>query len=346
MTFDIGDKTINENLVKNIKKIFSSSNINFLIGSGCSRPALQPLGDVEANIQALFEAGNDTEAREELAKFAYPIIENSSILTSKTAFLSADDFITIDNYSTFLRSISDILQHRSSGILTKRANIFTTNYDLYIEKASEYLSPSTCFNDGFSRNSSVFMRYKYSPNTFFHSVYNNGNLYNYQVQLPYINLIKIHGSSNWIVENGEIYQSTEYFDSAKNAYKTSQYDDFLKYIPFVLPTKDKFSETTLKQIYYDLLRIYSNELDKENTILIAIGFSFADEHILELTKRALRNPTLKLIVFCYDEDGKDKLEEIFKQFQNVNLVYSSTTSLDFSFVNKLLYSLTEVFDNE
>lgn len=56
----------------------------------------------------------------------------------------------------------------------------------------------------------------------------------------------------------------------------------------VNPAKRKFEETVLEQSYYDLLRIYANELDRNNALLLVFGFSFADEHILELTKRAIR----------------------------------------------------------
>ncbi len=45
--------------------------------------------------------------------------------------------------------------------------------------------------------------------------------------------------------------------------------------------------------YYELLRIYNNELDREGTLLVSFGFSFGDKHILDITRRALKNPTLR-----------------------------------------------------
>jgi len=38
----------------------------------------------------------------------------------------------------------------------------------------------------------------------------------------------------------------------------------------VNPAKTKFEDTLLNQYYYDLLRIYSNELEKENSVLFVI----------------------------------------------------------------------------
>ena len=57
------------------------------------------------------------------------------------------------------------------------------------------------------------------------------------------------------------------------------------------------------------MRLYSNALEKENSVLFVVGFSFADEHIATLTRRsAENNPTLKVIIFAYC----DEEEESFK----------------------------------
>lgn len=75
----------------------------------------------------------------------------------------------------------------------------------------------------------------------------------------------------------------------------------------VNPVKKKFEETVLEQSYYDLLRIFANELDRNNALLLVFGFSFADEHIRELTKRAARsNPKLLIIISCYHREAADR----------------------------------------
>ena len=49
-----------------------------------------------------------------------------------------------------------------------------------------------------------------------------------------------------------------------------------------------------------MLRLYSNELEKENTALFIMGFSMADEHIRDITIRAIKtNPTLKIFIISY-----------------------------------------------
>jgi hypothetical protein len=71
------------------------------------------------------------------------------------------------------------------------------------------------------------------------------------------------------------------------------------------PTKRKFKESVIDHHFYELMRQYSNNLEKENTLLLVSGFSFADEHIADITLRAANtNPTLHIVVFGFnDGDG-------------------------------------------
>ena len=72
------------------------------------------------------------------------------------------------------------------------------------------------------------------------------------------------------------------------------------------PTKRKFKESVIDHHFYELMRQYSHNLEKENTLLFVSGFSFADEHIADITRRAANtNPTLHVVVFAYnDGDGE------------------------------------------
>ena len=89
----------------------------------------------------------------------------------------------------------------------------------------------------------------------------------------------------------------------------------------VNPAKRKFEETVLEQSYYDLLRIYANELDRNNSLLLVFGFSFADEHILELTKRAIRsNPKLIVLISCHTRGNAAWYRSLFPNADNVYLL--------------------------
>ena len=49
-------------------------------------------------------------------------------------------------------------------------------------------------------------------------------------------------------------------------------------------------------------------MEKNTSLLIVAGFSFADEHIAKITLRAANsNPTLQVLVFAYDNNAKEKI---------------------------------------
>lgn len=317
-------------LIKTLQKTVQSCNLNFLIGSGCSYPAITALGTIEKDIDKLYKDNKETEAVKKLASFLKTFVVSTKQLIDNSLDNKHEE--TLVNYNNFLKAISLLLFERKSHILHKQATIFSTNYDMFIEKAIESYSETIILNDGFCRNPSLINAYSFSPRSFFNTVSNTGNLYKYQVEIPSINLIKIHGSLNWQICDGNLYQSLEHL---KN---TDKKDDkgFVGLFSLILPRKDKFRETLLNQIYYDLLRIYSNELDKENTVLIAEGFSFADEHIFDLTKRALKNPTLRLIIFCFQKSELAEFVNKFNAFNNVNVVYSDKENIDFAKFNTFI----------
>jgi hypothetical protein len=332
-----------------LRKSFQSANINFLIGSGCSNPAIKPLGNVEKEINELFKAGTEQDklnAEVRLYDFLLPIAESNNRL--KGTIDDADTTITLNNYREFLYNIFNILTKRKSNILTKQATIFSTNYDLFIKKASEEFGSSLKINDGFNRNPKLDGQFKFSATEFFNAVYNKGNLYNYKVEIPSINLIKLHGSLSWGRLDGDIvFQMPNYVGKFKDSILEyvaandfekmhKNVSDFNGQFQIILPIKDKLRETLLDRIYYNLLRIYANELDKENTLLIAEGISFEDEHILDITQKALRNPTLRLVIFCYQIGDVGKYESKFRQYKNVDIVFDVGSNLGFAEFNNVV----------
>lgn len=136
--------------------------------------------------------------------------------------------------------------------------------------------------------------------------------------------------SNQVLES-QLHQSTTYQNFIKS-YKNS----FL----IVNPTKEKFSDTLLNKNYYELLRIFSNELEKENSLLLVYGFSFRDEHILDLVKRSMLNPSLKIVIFAYQEKTIDGYRKLFGQVKNSNITYITLGETRF-----LLEYLTQILSH-
>ena len=99
------------------------------------------------------------------------------------------------------------------------------------------------------------------------------------------------------------------------------YDDLV----MINPRKAKFRETVLDLHFYELMRLYANALEKPTTCLFAMGFSFADEHIAQITRRAVAsNPTLLVIIFAYDDGAKEAIQEcIGESNSNNNIIILS-----------------------
>lgn len=89
------------------------------------------------------------------------------------------------------------------------------------------------------------------------------------------------------------------------------------------PRKAKFRETVLDLHFYELMRLYANALEKPTTCLFAMGFSFADEHIAQITRRAASsNPTLLVIIFAYDDTAKEAIGKCIESNNNNIIILS------------------------
>jgi hypothetical protein len=87
--------------------------------------------------------------------------------------------------------------------------------------------------------------------------------------------------------------------------------------------------------------MYSNHLERENSVLFVLGFSFADEHIREITKRvAAANPTLLIIIFAYDLKSKEAIEKEIPQTSNVKIINDPENEVKYSLdtINEFVFT--------
>lgn len=322
---DDGNNTRNIHLFYMLEKALQSSNINFLIGSGASYPAIELMGSIEQEIDELLDS-DEAGANRKKCEFLNSVIASTNQLASK-GFRKEN--ATLLNYKEWLRSLVETLLTRNTPLLPRQATIFTTNYDLFIESAFEEVDSSK-LNDGFERSSNLTREFKFSPQNFFETSFKIGNLYDYKVELPSINLVKLHGSLSWKEEVEDIFYQFLPIEEAN--------EENLNLYGIVFPQRDKHRQTVI-QIYYDLLRIYANELDKRNSLLIVFGFSFADQHILRITERALKNPTLLVIIFAWQETAVDEFVTMFQAFNNVLIIEPIGGKIEFTQFNAIFGKL-------
>lgn len=320
--------------LRELKEIIQSSNINILIGAGASRPYLPALGDIETSINEAQAAGDSEVVIEQLKLYFTTVMLPSRAIIDIGVGLSEvkptpDELSpretfnqTYLSYKHFFESINTILLNRKSTLLNKQVNLFTTNIDLFIEMALE--DTNLEYNDGFSGN----IIPEFHTSNFSKSIHKTSAHFNNISEIPTFNVFKLHGSLTWRLDEHSkeiIYSKLDMLDTIEAQLESN--DEFrVEYdkLQIINPTKDKFRETVMGVTHYDMLRIYSSELEKENSVLFVIGFSMADDHIREITKRvADSNPTLKIYLFCHDlGETFDNYTEWFRdmRYQNIQIV--------------------------
>ena len=184
-----------------------------------------------------------------------------------------------------------------------RVKVFTTNYDTLFEQAAQ--EDEFLVIDGFS----------YDPLRKF-----NPFMFNYDFvrrkddliidEPDYVekvfHLYKLHGSVDWEKSNNNIIKK-----------------DNVEKPLMIYPRSNKF-EQSYEPPYFEMFSRFQNELRKKNTLLITIGFSFADKHIETIVDNAVKNnPGLKLLIADYsiEQDGfKDFREKAEKGHANIMLL--------------------------
>lgn len=323
-------------------------NINFLIGSGASATFIPTL---KINSDITYEDILTDSDYSEINDFIY-YQYYKNILRKSFCIIKIDDDTdlrethrkTLIAYQELIDNIVNLINRKGANQI-RRANIFTTNYDLFFENASDRLlrnSANFIFNDG-ARG----LRKRHLQISNFHtSTWHQGTNDLYKFEIPTINLIKMHGSVSWKKVRGErievnypnihpknlevdldipdiqtaidLVDDLTHPETAKESLELTKEDELAlekfrkEYdkLAIVNPTKAKFEETVFQQHYYQSLRLLSYELEKPQAVLICFGFSFKDEHIREIISRSLSNPSLIVYVFCYQHESKDEIKEL------------------------------------
>jgi hypothetical protein len=289
---------------KEIKEVIQSGHINILIGSGCSQPYLNTLSDIEKKM-------NDEKTREQAQKEYYKIIKKSKAVLDESLENNkeqkADLTATKLCYDSFCKIWTDTLSRRSLHIVNKQINLFSTNFDMFIENSCERLNIP--YNDGFSGQiNRIFDASNYNKILKYKSLqFDNTS------DIPLVNIIKLHGSISWEIKSDQIIYSdgTHILDDLE--LKTGKnFEEEYSRIAVVNPHAEKHFETVLDTNYAAMLRKFTLELEKENSVLFIYGCSLDDKHIKHLLYGVLKsNPTLIVIYYSYEkyDESHDRLKE-------------------------------------
>lgn len=355
-------------------------NLNFLIGSGASFGLLPTLrlkipddsSGSEHTVETLATLFDDKDPRLAPLFMHYyaTCIEPAQKFNPIDAVGDATKQAVLKNYAELVRTLLRMLQRRKPH--DKRCNIFTTNYDGCFQAAAEELLREGEFDFVLNDGARGFRRRYVHPRNFNTFTSQTGIFERHAVSIPQINLMHLHGSVYWKKDGSNIL--VDYaaqaeslltpavrdklqdfsavlmdgiagvgalkmpeFTEGEIADFWSAYDD----LPIVNPTKWKFHETVFEEHYYQMLRMFSYELEKPSTVLITFGFSFADEHILSLVRRSLSNPTLQVFVCCFNAEECARLSEQFKAQPNVRCISLEDSNLDFTAFNEKVLALPD-----
>ena len=333
-------------------------------GEGDSRFTLEDLA-------TKFEREKDRRLIPLFMHYYATCIRPAEQLSLEQALAGEPGATVIKNYRTFLTTALEMVKRRKA--LDRRCNVFTTNYDGCFPLVADALIKEGNIDFVLNDGARGFTRRILQARNFGSYLCQAGVFGRHQNSIPQINLINLHGSVYWskldaaikvgydlsgregLLDDGAMellrpfsvalnnpastladVPDTDFSDAELEAFWASY-----EQIPIVNPTKWKFHETVYEEHYYQMLRLLSYELEKPNAVLITFGFSFADEHILNLVMRSLSNPGLQVFVCCYSKSGHAAMEDKFKGHRSVKCLMLQDSVMDFTAFNEQILAWPE-----
>lgn len=206
--------------------------------------------------------------------------------------------------------------------------IFTTNYDLIIEKSLE--ASQIPYFDGFVGSFEPFF-WQESIDQF---VSKNDLTQNW------IRLWKIHGSLSWFWKIDPITKAQKIIRQGKIEKIENEKNELVIY-----PSKEKYDSSKKQPFiaYFDRLKNYllSGEL-----LFIFSGYSFSDQHINEIIFNCLRqNNRLTALVFFFQDSEVENLHNLTSSYMNL-IVFGPKKAIVNGNLGEWHYSTEDLKPNE
>lgn len=292
-----------ENVIRNLQRKDKEAPIDRVSGddSDIQVPYEKVLDYLSARTFAAELCGQDTEKYSRLIA----VIKKglfSLCNTQKTIIHEdyKDDPVLSNNRYVYHEQLVKKLLQRPTNL--RRANVFTTNYDLAFEHAFDNLAVQ--YMDGFSG----FHKRFFKPETFEYDIYYPGSTTSGRVHRAekVIKYFKLHGSLSWSRTN----------PTASNIYG-------LEELPLSLVTDDRFGDmiiypcSTKKAFaldlpYSELFRQFALAVTQSQSVLFTLGYSFNDEHINDIIRQALSVPSFTLIIVDYKGRENKSIDKLLQ----------------------------------
>lgn len=249
---------------------------------------LERLMELLHSLRFIFSRSDKTEHEESCAKVEIIIKKIQDFLWERCtngAFANGDGTV-LALYESFYRKL--VMRDRS----LPRPWVFTTNYDLFNERAMDRLGVP--YANGFA---GVVER-RFNPSTFRYALAEQLDLSNrkWSAVDSFVYLCKVHGSISWTEDDHGLFPVRE----------TWPQDAPSKVMIYPTPAKQNSS---LGSPYADLFREFQSRIVREQSVLITVGFAFGDEHLNNIIYQALTIPTFRLIIFA-DPDAEGEIAKL------------------------------------
>ena len=295
---------------KKVKELCNLKHLNFLFGAGTSSGAIPAIKQMKQSLDKEIE-GCSAELKElydsvqkdnleDVLNVLYAqrfyqegIGENCELIEELInliqGFMYREINIPFDSdaaeksfelYKTFYNKLA--LRNKDLS----RINVFTTNNDLFNERALDHLNIN--YNNGFGGGLERYFnpaRFRYT-----HSKRVDLNMEKFEPIDNMVYLYKLHGSINWVESKGN-----SLFDIQE--IPTRAGDEATEQPALIYPTPLKQNQS-LGSPYADLIREFQAKLTLQNSVLFVVGYSFSDEHLNNIIYQALAsNTSLSVVVF-------------------------------------------------
>lgn len=230
----------------------------------------------------------ETELNTKLLEFIQSILKTERDFLEK---LETDDEKGILAFN-LLKSF--ILSFTSRAASRERLNLFTTNYDRFIELACD--ETGVLLLDRFKgkiqpifRNTRLELDYHYNP---------PGIRGEPRYVEGVARITKLHGSIDWKFTGDKIIRSLLPF-GAKDTHPEIPSNVTEQVV--IYPNSSKDIETAFYP-YSELFRDFSSAICQPNSVIITYGYGFGDSHINRVIEDMLTIPSTHLVVIAWDRN--------------------------------------------
>lgn len=238
-------------------------------------------------------------------------IDHKMLTYLKTILISEREFLQSPKMQEALIYLKNFLFSFASRTASRdRLNVFTTNYDRFVEYACDMaglliLDRFIGKIEPIFRTNKLELDYHYNPPGI------RGEPRYVEGVLRYT---KIHGSLDWRFRETQIFKALLPFGASDN-------HDVLPKEPsthvVIYPNSSKGIETVFYP-YSELFRDFSSAVSQPNSVLVTYGYGFGDSHINRILEDMLSIPSTHIAVISYSKaDGR--IEEFVEKINSAQV---------------------------